>query len=144
MTTIIYAVGIALGFFVALVFFGAIGYGAYRIYKALQRVADAIDVFNGQVAGIPAILEGVKNICIELSAHTVKLEGAVGGLHQSLFDNQTSDPRRGRDSLREYSDEDAGREYNIKNLMATRQLTYQQARDLTVAGIDEDRFVVGE
>ena len=144
MNEAIYAVAISLVVFASLVALGVVGFGGYKIYKAMKTVADGLINLNDQMAGIPAILDGVRNICIDLSGSTVNVGKSVDKLRTSLFDKQTSDPRRDKEAMKEYSDEDAGREYNIQNLMRTHKLTYQQARDMTIAGIDEDRFFVGD
>ena len=144
MTTAVLAVAIVIIVFSCLCVCAAVAFGAYRIYKALKAVGDGITKLNDQMSGVPAILEGLTNICKELSSYTVNVGGSVDKLRTTLFAGGKSEVRRDKESFQPYTDESADQEWKIREAMAAYNIPRQQAHDAVVAGLDEERFVVGE
>jgi hypothetical protein len=87
------AVAIAFAAFVGMAVMALLGFAGWKYYKVLKELAWQIKVMNGSMNGVPHLMEGIKNICKDLSVNTVSLDSTVKVLKKSLIDD-TSDPRR--------------------------------------------------
>ena len=123
---------IAFAAFVGLALFGLLGFVGWKFYTVLRDLRDQIKLLNVSMGGVPAIMSGIKSICMELSGNTLKMSGAAEALRKGLLAEETSDPRR--PGVVQYDDADADREY-------MRQIVEQNE---ALAAEQSNRFIVGE
>ncbi len=131
---VILAVGITLGIVIVLALAGLGAFAGYKLYVALRGVRAGLETLNSNLSGIPALLDGIKNICQELAVNTVKVGSSVDVLKQSLFgDGSTSGPRR-TPGMIPYDDLAADRAYQLQEL----------ERQENLADLEGNRFIVSD
>ncbi len=91
---ILVPIAIAFAAFVGLGLVVFVSWAAWQFYKIMKSLRDEIKTMNESMKGVPALMGGIKTICMELSGNTLKMSGAAEALRKGLLAEETSDPRR--------------------------------------------------